>query len=159
MVFHNKALFKIIGDMSQKELDHLLQMPLFVNNDKSICMSLMTAAQSRYSDMVIGQAFKLDRQEPKNNAESKTTENVGAKDQTNLSARSTVSDKILSFQRNEVIFDNRECIVLNIRDLTDQESSFASRAKIKQLNDVIEMQASEIKDSLIEIKRKSGQII
>ena len=67
-----------------------------------------------------------------------------------------VSDKILSFQRNEVIFENRECIVLNIRDLTDQESSFASRAKIKQLNDVIEMQASEIKDSLIEIKRKSG---
>ena len=24
MVFHNKALFKIIGDMSQKELDNLL---------------------------------------------------------------------------------------------------------------------------------------
>jgi len=49
--------------------------------------------------------------------------------------------------------------VLNIRDLTDQESIFASSAKIKQLNDVVDLQTSEIKDSIIEIKRNSDEIV
>jgi len=44
MVFHNKALYKIIGEMSQKELDQLLEKPMLVNNDMSIRMSLITAA-------------------------------------------------------------------------------------------------------------------
>jgi len=46
--------------------------------------------------------------------------------------------------------------VLNIWDLTDQEIVFASKAKIDQLNDVIDLQTSEIKDSLNEFKYKSG---
>ena len=98
---------------------------MFVNNDKSIRMSLITAAESRYFDMVISQASKLDMQEPKKKDKSgKPTAGIAAIEKTNLSAKSGEADKILSFQRNEVIFDNRECIVLNIRDLTAQESTY-----------------------------------
>jgi len=46
--------------------------------------------------------------------------------------------------------------VLNIRDLTEQERTYDSKAKIKQLTEVIDLQSSEIKDSLIQINRKSG---
>ena len=105
--------------------------------------------------MVISQAFKLDIQEPQDNA--KSAEKGATEDKTIMSARSTgAASKIFSFQRNEVIFDNRECILLNIRDLTDQEIVFTSKAKIDQLNHVIDLQTSEIKESLTEIKRKSG---
>ena len=49
--------------------------------------------------------------------------------------------------------------MLNIRDLTDQEGLFASKAKIKHLSQVIDTQIDELKSSLSQIIEDSSYII
>jgi len=36
--------------------------------------------------------------------------------------KSKSKPQLVTFRRNEIIFDNRKCIMLNLRDVTDQEN-------------------------------------
>ena len=61
MVFHNKAILNIIGIESTKELHAVLAKHLFVNHEHGKHLSLLTAAHSRHSDFILGQAYKYVR--------------------------------------------------------------------------------------------------
>ena len=45
--------------------------------------------------------------------------------------------------RNDVIFNGRKSIVINVRDLTDQQDLYDSKAKIKHLTKTVERLTSE----------------
>ena len=53
MVFHNSALIKIIGSESEKDLHAFLSKQAFINKEHDRKMSLLTVAQSRYSDLIL----------------------------------------------------------------------------------------------------------
>ena len=57
MVFHNKAILKILGIEGEKDLHGLLMKPLFVNREHGNKLSFFATANSRYSDSVLGQAY------------------------------------------------------------------------------------------------------
>ena len=61
MVFHNKALLNIIEVNDTKDLHAFLQKQVFVNREQGNNLSLMTAAQSRYSDFILSQMYKYVR--------------------------------------------------------------------------------------------------
>ena len=123
MVFHNEALLKLVGIESTKDLHALLSKQMFVSQEQGYNLSLLAAAQSRYSDLMLGQTYKyVDR--------------------------SFKRDRIISFQRNEVIFDGKKSIVINVRDLTDQQGLFESKAKIQELNQAVERLSHEITSPL-----------
>ena len=58
MVFHNEALLKLVGIESTKDLHALLHKQMFVSQEQGYNLSLLTAAQSRYSDQILGQTYK-----------------------------------------------------------------------------------------------------
>ncbi len=53
MVFHNQALMKIIESKSEKDLHAFIGKPAFINREHDRKMSLLTVAQSRYSDLIL----------------------------------------------------------------------------------------------------------
>lgn len=59
VVFHNVALTNILDNMNLADLNKLLDKPVFVNNQLQQPISLLSAAQSRYSDEVLNQVFKM----------------------------------------------------------------------------------------------------
>ena len=46
--------------MSLKELNDLLEKPVFVNPELLQPISLQDAARNRYSDMILSQVYKMD---------------------------------------------------------------------------------------------------
>ena len=62
MVFHNEALLKLVGIESTKDLHALLSKHMFISQEQGYNLSLLTAAQSRYSDLILSQTYKyVDR--------------------------------------------------------------------------------------------------
>ena len=61
MVFSNKALLKIMGVDSTKDLHSLLMKPLFVNQENGTKLSLLTIVDNRYSDVILGQDYEFER--------------------------------------------------------------------------------------------------
>ena len=59
MEFHNKAILKIVGKSSSKELHTLLDTPSFINQEQNFSLSLKTAASSRYSESIICEAYQF----------------------------------------------------------------------------------------------------
>ncbi len=57
MVFNNRAILKILGIESAKDLHGLLMKPLFVNRQHGNKLSFFSTASSRYSDGVLGQEY------------------------------------------------------------------------------------------------------
>ena len=55
MVFHNEALLKIIGLRSTKDLHAFLGKQIFISTEHNTPpLSLLSAAQSRHSDLILG---------------------------------------------------------------------------------------------------------
>ena len=119
MVFHNEALLKIVGIQNTKDLHAFLAKPEFVNREQGTKLSLLTTIQNRYSDYILNQTYKFERK----------TKPVSSEEQSlnrNETRKNTEPTRIISFLRNEVIFNDKKCIVIRVRDLTDQESLFES---------------------------------
>ena len=57
MVFHNKAILKMMGVENTKDLHGLLAKPLFVNRDLGNVLSLHSTVKNRYSNGLLGQAY------------------------------------------------------------------------------------------------------
>ena len=107
MVFHNKALLGILGVESTKELHAFLGRNVFVNRNQGNNLSLMTASMNRHSDYVLSQTYKYVRK----NDQAFSAD--GSQNRTND------SNRLISFLRNEVIFNDKKSIVINVRDLTE----------------------------------------
>ena len=61
MVFSNRAILKIMGVETSKDLQGHLTRPLFVNRDHGNTMSLIATTNHRYSDNLLGQAYIYSR--------------------------------------------------------------------------------------------------
>ena len=59
MEFHNKAILTIVGKSSEKDLQALLDTPAFINQEQNFSLSLKTAASSRYSELIISEAYQF----------------------------------------------------------------------------------------------------
>ena len=60
VIFHNAALMKLLNLDSPEELDGFINKPLFVNTEmESLMMSLATAVQSKFSDVILSQVYAL----------------------------------------------------------------------------------------------------
>jgi len=119
MVFHNKNLLNIVGVATTKDLHAVLQKQVFTSREQGTSLSLMTAAQSRYSDLILSSTYKYVRK-------SDNLLNPNDSDE-----RKVKSEAIISFLRNEVTFNDKKSIVINVRDMTAQEGLYESKAKIK----------------------------
>ena len=138
MVFHNKALLNITGILSTKDLHAALTKHLFVNHEHSKHLSLLTATQNRHSDFILGQTYKYVRKD----------QHQATHDQNN--------DRTISFLRNEVIFNDKKSIVINVRDLTTQEGLYESKAKIRQLHQAVERLSNELDHPNSAAKKNAG---
>ena len=69
VTFHNQSLKQILGSKIEhglKELNELVEEPVFFNPELARPISLQEAARGRYSDVILSQVYKL---ELKNQAE------------------------------------------------------------------------------------------
>jgi len=69
------------------------------------------------------------------------------------------SNRSISFLRNEVIFNNKKSIVINVRDLTDQDGLFDLKAKIKQLNKAVERLSYELDQPLSAVTKSANLFV
>ena len=110
LVFHNEALLRIVGKQTTKDLHALLSKRVFVSDQQNNRLSLLNAASGRYSDSILRNTYKYfvhAQADRMSQQESESTEN-------------RERDRLVSFMRNEVMFDGKKSIVINVRDLTDQ---------------------------------------
>ena len=71
-------------------------------------MSLIAAVQGRYSDAVLSQVYKLEQKDSEKN------ELVSKKDSCKI-------EKMVTFRRNELFFMGRKSVMLNLRDVTQEQ--------------------------------------
>ena len=57
VIFHNEALFRVLGDVDAKDLQEFISKPVFFNDDVSL--NLISAAQNKYSANVLAQPYKF----------------------------------------------------------------------------------------------------
>ena len=95
---------------------------------------------SRYSNVLLSQEYKYSIK----NVPVTPTGNVSAAS----SSHSDTIEKVICFQRNEVIFNNKKSILINIRDMTNQEGLYEAKQTNKQIHRAINRLAKEIEDSL-----------
>lgn len=105
VVFHNQALFKIIGEKALKELQDFISAPVFSHKETRI--SLMAVTQNRQSDYFLSQAFVLDTSKKRPGSKKSRAK------------QSLEKAKIITFQRIEIFYNERKCIMLNLRDISD----------------------------------------
>ena len=56
VIFHNEALFRVLGDVSANDLQEFISKPVFLND--GVSLNLISAAQNKYSANVLSQPFK-----------------------------------------------------------------------------------------------------
>ena len=61
MVFNNEALLRILGVKSTKDLHGILMKPLFLHREHSTALSLLSTVSSRYSNALLSQEYKYQR--------------------------------------------------------------------------------------------------
>ena len=76
----------------------------------------------------------------------------------NIIEKNADSNMVISFLRHEVLFNHKKSIVINVRDLTAQESLFESKAKIKQLSKVVTRLSSELERPISRFRKNSDQL-
>ena len=130
MVFQNKVVKEMVGKISSMDLQTFLDKPIFLNQEDQVKVSLMAVASKRHSETFISQPFEVIQQAEQPTDPSKTPQHNVEGPKIDLQNQ---RKKIFSFTRNEVIFRDQQCIVLNIRDLTEQHTMLASSAQTKQL--------------------------
>ena len=86
----------MLGGKRGADLDEFITKQVFAIKDLKNRISLLTAAQNRYSDNIMKQAFKL--------LDGDDTQH---KDNQSQVSRESENGRVIIFQRSEIIFDNR----------------------------------------------------
>lgn len=100
---------------------------MFLNDE--ISLNLISAAQNKYSANVLAQPYKY-KQQKKMMAEK----NVGAESE--QEAKKMSKQLVVTFQRREILFDNRKCYMLNLRDITEQENILSRKEKTEKFDNL-----------------------
>lgn len=59
VIFHNAAVTNILDKINIEDLQGFLDKPVFVSPDLQYPLSLLSAAQTRYSEQVLSQVFRM----------------------------------------------------------------------------------------------------
>ena len=149
LVFHNEALLKIMGLSSSKEVHAILGKAVFVSRENGNTLSMLSTANSRFSDTILSQQYtyrcKTDSKQLK-----KHGRDVNRSEDDNY--------KIISFIRNEIIFDGKKCIVINVRNLTEQEWHYESKTRTKELHETVKLLTNELQDPIEIVAKTSEQL-
>lgn len=83
-------------------------------------ISLLGAAQNRYSSELLSQVYKmkLDQDKSHNNG---ITKKVASESQMDSRVSGVHKEKLITFIKSEIYFNERKSVMLNIRDITDNE--------------------------------------
>ena len=100
---------------------------MFLNDE--ISLNLISAAQNKYSANVLAQPHKY-KQQKKMIAEK----DVGA--EAEQEAKKMSKQLVVTFQRREILFDNRKCYMLNLRDITEQENILSRKEKTEKFDNL-----------------------
>ena len=63
LVFNNEAMLRIMGKQSNKDLHALIAKRLFFSREQNNRLSLLNAAQGRYSDSILRNTYKYNVRE------------------------------------------------------------------------------------------------
>ena len=103
MVFNNQAILLMLGIESSKDLHGLLERQMFKNRAHGFILSLLATASSRKSEDLLNQEFKYER---------KIYTRI---DQDKSEEQSVISsERVVCFKRNEIIFNNKKSIMINV---------------------------------------------
>ena len=100
----------MLNQMDREELNEFLEKPVFVNTEMEAPISLDAAAKNLYSDTVLSQVYKI--------CLPVTSKKAGGREGASRYAQQT-EDKLISFNRNEIFFNNRKSVILSLRDISD----------------------------------------
>ena len=95
--------------MTVQELNMLIEKPVFVNTELEAPISLKTAAKNRYSDAVLNQVYKISLPKSNDRAEKERADKYALE----------MQDKLITFTRNEIFYNDRKSVMLNLRDISD----------------------------------------
>ena len=66
---------------------------------------------------------------------------------------------MICFYRNEVIFNGKKCIVINVRDLTEQDGLFSAKEEIKNLHQTVDRLSAELIDPIQTINEETQKLL
>ena len=84
-------------------------------------MSLVQAAQKHFSDDILGQTFRYAQNEALSNNSDGT------------SRKCFYEEKVMTFRRNDIFFDNRPSVMLNLRDVSEEVTLRDMEEKVESL--------------------------
>ena len=115
-----------------RNLNNFIDKPAFINELLKTPLSLKAVAQNRFSSELLRDEFKLVL-DP-----SKTTPADG------VDTKFMAGKKIITFRRNDIFFDGRKSVMINLRDLTGDESMFKTVRVSKKLQQANYILAQEV---------------
>lgn len=113
-VFHNEALSKLLSKKELKDLNNLIDKPVFVDKERNQPISLLGAAQNRYSDQLLGQVYKMQLELDITHNSEEIAQNASGR-------AKEASKKLVTFNRSEIYFNDRKSVMLILRDLSKGE--------------------------------------
>ena len=138
LVFHNEALLNIMGLSDTKEVHAILGKAVFVSRENGNTLSMLSAASSRFSDSILSQQYTYKRK----------TNSKFLKHRKEINLSEDDGYKTISFIRNEIIFDGKKSIVINVRNLTEQEWHYESKTKTKELHETVKLLTNELQNPI-----------
>lgn len=104
--------------MDIKQLTDLLEKPIFVTDELRFPLSIQSVANKRYSDAVISSVFRMKPELDFNYNKQKLNEQSSEKHDKPQASK----EKILTFCKSEIYFDDRKSVMINMRDITHLEN-------------------------------------
>ena len=143
----------MLGAKRSADLDDFIKKPVFSQGDITSRMSLLGAANNRYSKTVLEQAFKLEDPVGGGRLGNKKAELCDS-DSSEL-----LKQRIITFQRSEIIFNNRQSIMLNLRDISMSKAQQMTLDKIEHGKKVNTELANELQAPFSTIESSAVQIV
>lgn len=132
VLFHNEALLNILEKKEVNDLNEFIKKPLFSQKDLKQHMSLSSIALTDgYQKADLKRAFKIE------------DVSAGAKQD---DSQKDLQIKAVTFQRSKIIFEDRQSIMLNLREVTELQACILAQENMeldKKVNTILSDQLLE----------------
>ena len=97
---------------NKKDLDTMIEKPLFTCDQLNTPLSLITASTNRYSDFILGQVYQISKK-------FKASKQKGKDNKNDKKDQGSINWQRITFRRNQIIFKGRQSVMLIVRDVSD----------------------------------------